>query len=53
MSTQYVAQLSEAQQGIIRKRLENAGLDAEDVERGMDSRLCDLQDTIRIDDIEA
>lgn len=49
--TTYVAQLSEDDRALVKQRLENAGLDAEDVANGMDSRLSDLTDTIYIDDI--
>lgn len=44
----YVAQLNDAQQAEVRRRLEQAGLEQADIERGMDSKLVDLEDTIDI-----
>lgn len=48
MKTTYIAQLpAEAQNGI-KRELEELGLNEEDINNAMDSRLCDLEDTIDI-----
>ena len=46
--TVYICQLSEADQQVIRNQLVNAGLSENDIEIAMDGRLCDLEDTIKI-----
>ena len=46
--TVHIATLPSAQQARIRDELERAGLSHEDVERAMNSRLCDLEDTINM-----
>lgn len=46
--TTYVCLLVEEKQNQIQKELESLGLSHEDVENGMSSRLCDLEETIDI-----
>lgn len=47
--TTYICTLPRIQQMLIKFALFDAGLSDEDAERGMNSRLCDLEDTIDID----
>jgi hypothetical protein len=51
MHTQYVALLPEATQRAITTLLIEAGISGKDLERALDSRLCDLVDTIDVSDI--
>lgn len=48
MKTMYVAQLPLEIQTRIKGDLESLGLSEEDVKNGMESRLCDLEETIDI-----
>lgn len=50
MKTQYVCRLSEELQKSIREDLENCGqnLTQQEIEMGMSSRLCDLEEAIDI-----
>lgn len=50
MRTIHIHRLPENLQEQIRNELSKV-VDAEDLERGMDSRLCDLEDTIEIPDV--
>ena len=47
--TIFICQLPQATQDAIRRELVNAGLSFEDIEIAMDSRICDLSDTITIE----
>ena len=47
----YVCQLPAAKQLMIRRMLSDSLADKTDIERGMNSRLCDLEDTIDISQI--
>lgn len=47
--TRYVCTLPGIEQKLIELALLDAGLSDEDAERGMNSRICDLEDTIDID----
>jgi hypothetical protein len=49
MKTLYIGQLPAETQKAIREELKKNGLNKEDIERGMDGRLCDLEDTIDIE----
>ena len=42
MSTAYICTLTAEQQEAIRKALEDAGFDAEDIKLAMNSRVCDV-----------
>lgn len=42
-NTSYICTLSDEQQEQIRKALEDAGFDAEDIELTMNSRVCDVE----------
>ena len=42
-NTAYICTLSDEQQKHIRKALENAGFDTEDIELAMNSRMCDIE----------
>lgn len=44
----YVAELNEETQNKIRKQLVAAGLDNEDIETAMNSKISDLEETINI-----
>lgn len=46
--TVHIATLPYAVQARIRNELERAGVEQEDVERGMNGRICDLEDTINL-----
>ena len=46
--TIFICQLPQATQDAIRNQLVKAGLSFEDIELAMNSRLCDLSDTIEI-----
>lgn len=48
--TRYIWTLSQEEQQLIYERLLMAGIDGEDVERAMDGRICDLEDTIDVSD---
>ena len=48
MRTAYICTLDGKIQSAIRSDLTELGLCAEDISRAMDSRLCDLEDTIEI-----
>jgi hypothetical protein len=48
MKTQYVRTLPQETQESIEKDLKAQQLNKEDIEAAMDSRLCDLSDTINI-----
>lgn len=41
-NTAYICTLTAEEQENIRKALEDAGVDAEDIERAMNSRVCDV-----------
>lgn len=49
MKTKYISLLSNDIQEAIERDLRQLGLDDEDIEIAMSSRLCDLEDTIAID----
>ena len=49
MRTAYICTLDGKIQSAIRNDLTELGLCAEDISRAMDSRLCDLEDTIDIE----
>ena len=49
----YIRQFPKKVQDIIRHRLENEGLDWEDVEMAMDSKIADIEETIYVEDIKA
>jgi hypothetical protein len=51
IKTRYVAQLSPEAQALTRELLEMEGLNEDDIEVAMDSRLCDLTDTINVNDV--
>lgn len=44
----YIATLNHEEQMRIREALLIAGIDGEDIERAMNGRICDLEDTINI-----
>ena len=46
--TIFICQLPEETQDAIRRELVKAGFDSESIELAMNSRLCDLEDTIEI-----
>ena len=46
--TIFICQLPQATQDTIRNQLVKAGFDSESIELAMNSRLCDLEDTIEI-----
>lgn len=46
--TRYIWTLSQAEQAAIMTALLLAGIEGEDLERAMDSRVCDLEDVIDI-----
>ena len=46
--TIFICQLPTTTQDAIRNQLVNAGFDSESIELAMNSRLCDLEDTIEI-----
>ena len=46
--TIFICQLPQATQDAIRRELVKAGFDSDDIEIAMNSRLCDLEDTIEI-----
>ncbi|WP_217269600.1 hypothetical protein [Neobacillus endophyticus] len=48
MKTMYIAQLPIEIQKEILKKLNDLGLSKNDIKNAMDSRLCDLEDTIDI-----
>lgn len=48
MKTMYICQLSKGVQESIEQELISLGLEKEDIENALDSRLCDLSDTINI-----
>lgn len=49
MKTTYISLLSNDIQEAIERELRQLGLDDEDIELAMSSRLCDLEDTIDIE----
>lgn len=49
--TLFVSQLSKEDQGKIEALLIAEGLNREDIETAMDSRLCDLSDTINLKEL--
>jgi hypothetical protein len=48
MKTTYINQLQQATQEEIKKELQSLNLDTQDIENALNSRLCDLEDTIDI-----
>lgn len=46
IKTTYICQLSENEQNEIKYKLISMGLSHEDIELAMNSRLCDLEDTL-------
>ncbi|MDF2950575.1 MAG: hypothetical protein K0S18_158 [Anaerocolumna sp.] len=48
MKTQYISTLSQEIQSQIKADLQSIGLNAQDIEIAMNSRLSDLEDTINI-----
>ena len=48
--TRYIWTLSAEEQQLIYERLLTAGIIDEDLERAMDGRICDLEDTIDVSD---
>lgn len=53
MRTSYIAQLPIEMQNEIKNKLINLGLCEEDIEKAMNSRLCDLEDTLELRDLNA
>lgn len=51
--TIFICQLPQTTQDAIRNQLVKAGFDSESIELAMNSRLCDLEDTIEINLQEA
>ena len=49
--TIFICQLPQATQDAIRNQLVKAGLSFEDIELAMNSRLCDLENTIEINNL--
>ena len=47
----YIPQLGDKYQKLVRDALKEAGIEGEDLERAMSSKLVDLEDTIDIDEI--
>ena len=48
MKTLFINQLEESTQKAIERELTEMGFSQEDIENALDSRLCDLSDTINI-----
>lgn len=45
----YVVELSEKAQAILKAKLVELGFNEQEIQDGMDSRVCDLSDTIDLD----
>lgn len=51
--TAYICQLSAEYQNLIRQALTEKGIDKEDIETALNSRLCDLEELINIEEVQS